>query len=97
MGRAKMIDVPLPAYLADITDETERKAVTAQFQLRLAALYFSPKGTLTALAKTCGYHEKALSAFNNISPETAILLEKALGRELFPREFFRPDLFLIQR
>lgn len=91
-----MVDVPLPAYIAEIVDESDRKAATAQFHLRLAALYLSPKGTLSALAKSCGYHEKALSAFTNISPEAAIQIEKALGRDLFPREFFRPDLFLIE-
>lgn len=30
-----------------------------------------------------------------ISPELAIKLETVLGRERFPREFFRPDIFVV--
>lgn len=31
-----------------------------------------------------------------ISGKMAVQLESLLGRELFPRELFRPDLFLIE-
>lgn len=91
-----MINVPLPAYIAEITDESERRKAEAQFQLRLAALYASRGGTLAHLAKSCGQHEKSLTAYTQISPELAIRIEKLLGREHFPREFFRPDLFIIE-
>lgn len=90
-----MITLPLPAYVVEITDENDRQAAEAQFRLRLAALFLTRGGKLAPLAKSCGLHEKAISALTNVSPELAIKIEKVLGRELFPREFFRPDLFII--
>jgi hypothetical protein len=91
-----MINVPLPGYISETTEEIARRKAETQFRLRLAALFLSKNGTLMQLAKTCGLHEKSLSALTDISPELAIKIEKALGRDLFPREYFRPDLFVVE-
>jgi len=66
------------------------------FACRLAALYHNPKGSLGTLSEAIGGSRSllhmALSA-GGPTPETCIKLEQLLGRDLFPREFFRPDIF----
>jgi hypothetical protein len=90
-----MLERVLPRHVVEIIDETERRAAETRFLLKLAALYASPGASVSTLAESCGYHPKSFAAFQNISPELALKLEGVLGRELFPREFFRPDLFCI--
>jgi hypothetical protein len=91
-----MLQKVFPAHVLEITDESERRKAETRFILKLAALYYSPRGGVAPLAESCGYHDKAFSSLENITAELAVKLERHLGRELFPREFFRPDLFLIQ-
>lgn len=88
-----MLERVFPAHVTEIVEETERRAAETRFILKVAALYFTPLGSVAALANTCGYHEKSFSGLRQITPELAIKLEGLLGREHFPREFFRPDLF----
>lgn len=91
-----MIIFPEPPYMAELPEE-QRQEARARFLIRLAALYFSPEGKMQALSSACGLHKNHLATLRGISPESAIKMEKAVGRELFPRELFRPDLFTVQQ
>lgn len=70
-----------------------------RFAVRLAALYFSEAGELSALSEGLGYSRSALHMAlntNGLNADHCIKLEKLLGREWFPREFFRPDIFIAE-
>ncbi len=67
------------------------------FACRLAAVYHNPTGSLGKLSLELGGSVALLHTAvkaNNLTPATCIKLEELLGRDLFPREFFRPDIFL---
>ena len=67
------------------------------FVCRLAAVYHNEKGSLGALSVAIGGSESLLHmacSGNGLTPKTCIDLENLLGREHFPREFFRPDIFV---
>ncbi len=79
--------------------EKDRDAAKLRLLLSLAAIYASESGTATAFAQALGVGDTAIlqaKARGRISGELAVRIETLLGRELFPRELFRPDLFLIQ-
>lgn len=84
-----------PAYF-DTLPKEEAETAKVRFLLRLAALYYSPKGNLADLSSALGYHTGTLSGTVSIPPGMAVALEKLLGRETFPRELFRPDLFIVE-
>lgn len=84
----------LPQYCEDM-DVEGASVRRARFMIRLAALYYSPSGQLKELATALGMHPSALSSYDEVSPSLAIRIEELLGRERFPRETLRPDLFLI--
>ncbi len=89
---------PMPSWLDSVPEE-EKAAARIKWLLSLAALYSSESGTATALAEQLEIGNTAIlqaKARGKISGELAVRLETLLGRELFPRELFRPDLFLIQ-
>lgn len=89
---------PEPVWLAQISDKEERDSERIRWMLSLACLYHSPKGTAT-LAAAIGMTPNALSIAKHrgkLSPENVIAVERELGRELFPREAFLPDLFTIE-
>lgn len=68
-----------------------------RFAVRLAALYYSEDGGLAALSKALGYSTSALHmalSGKGLNADHCIKLETLLGRDLFPREFFRPDIFI---
>lgn len=88
---------PMPSWL-DSVPEDERDATKLRILLSLAAIYASECGTASRLAECLGAGPSAIlqaKARGKISGEMAVKLEALLGRELFPRELFRPDLFLI--
>lgn len=67
-----------------------------RFALSLAALYHNPTGSISELSTALGLSHATLNAAlrgPGISERTCLALESLLGREAFPREFFRPDLF----
>lgn len=51
---------------------------------------------MSSLSTALGFHPGSLSSASTITAEVAIKLEQLLGRDVFPRELFRPDLFLTQ-
>lgn len=70
-----------------------------EFVLRLAALYHTMNGSLNDLSKAIGRSEGYLHMSlkgSGINAETCIKLEELLGRDNFPREFFRPDIFIAE-
>lgn len=86
---SKPILLPVPAW-AQPDDHQE-------FALRAAALYHNKLGSIGLLSEAIGLSNAALHMalnYKGITPKHAIAIEKLLGREHFPRELFRPDIFL---
>lgn len=67
------------------------------YAVGLAAFYHNPKGSVADLSLALGLSHGTLSAAlhssNGLSKRNCLALEAFLGRDMFPREFFRPDLF----
>lgn len=85
---------PLPKYLESLGDD-ESKAARCRFLIRLCALHYSPEGRINALSERLGLSSNSLAQLTSISPELAVKLEEVLGRDHFPRELFRPDMFTV--
>ena len=88
----------LPKWINDLAAERKQDA-QRRFVLRTAALHYSEEGHMKTLSTGIGLAEGTLathlSSGQPLTAEIAIKLEEALGRTLFPRELFRPDLFAI--
>lgn len=71
-----------------------------EFVVRLAALYHSMDGSLATLSESLGGSRSmlhmALKSKGGVNAQTCIKLEEIMGRENFPREFFRPDIFIAE-
>lgn len=71
------------------------------FVVRLAALYHNPTGSLGVLSEAMGGSRSllhmALKSPGGLNAQHCIRLEELLGRDHFPREFFRPDIFVAVR
>ena len=93
------MEIRMPAWLEAVEDDRQL-AERTRFLLRLAALYIDPEGRLSELSRRCGLAENTLATISKrqdrVSPEIAISVEKAVGREVMPRELLRPDLFNTQ-
>lgn len=89
------MDVRLPSWLGELPED-DRPTAKCRFLLRLAAVYFSPAGQLNVLSEALGLHRNSLSTYDSIPADMAVKLEALLGREHFPRELFRPDLFTVE-
>lgn len=88
---------PMPAWHESVP-EPDKQAACVRLLLGLAAIYASEVGTLSALALALQETPEAIRqarARGRVTPEIAIKIETLLGRERFPRELFRPDLFVI--
>lgn len=89
---SKQNHLPVPSWVAP-----EQRQ---EFAVRLAAAYFAMGGSLNdlsrAIGRSQGYLHMSIKAEQGLTAETCIALEKLLGRELFPREFFRPDIFIAE-
>lgn len=84
--------MPVPSWV--------RPEQRQEFAVRLAALYHNRTGSLGALSTAIGGSRPllhmALKTPGGINAQTCIKLEELLGRENFPREFFRPDIFIAE-
>lgn len=83
---------PSPKWLDGSTDDSDRHRLL----LGLACLFHSPDGRTADLAFALDMTPNAFSlmkARGRVSPETAIEIERILGREHFPRELFHPALY----
>lgn len=88
---SKSKTMPVPGWV--------RPEEKQEFAVRLAALYFTMGGSLGDLSEAIGASRSMLHMAvkgSGISAQTCVDLEKLLGRDLFPREFFRPDLFIAE-
>ncbi len=89
---------PFPEWIGRVEEE-EQGREQRRFILRLAALYHNPGGSLQELSRALDYSDNALHQAGvqnqGVTPECAVKLEKLLGREHFPRELFRPDIFSV--
>jgi hypothetical protein len=89
----------MPAWLERLDPELQA-AERTRFLLRIAALYVSPEGSVAELSRQCGLAEGTLASVSKrqdlLSPEMVISVEKAVGRDIMPRELFRPDLFTVE-
>lgn len=89
---------PMPSWHDSLPDE-EKAAARAKVLLTLAALYATQSGTATAFAELLELSPTTVlqaKARGKVSGELAVKIESILGRSLFPRELFRPDLFVIE-
>ena len=86
------MQVRLPEWIETLPEE-EKVSARARFLLRYAALYFSREGRLNTLSSACGFHPGSLAALDQVSAPLAVTLEELVGRDVCPRELFRPDLF----
>jgi len=87
---------PEPAWLDSIPHQ-KRDEYRLRFYIALAALYADEGGSPIAFSRTLGLNDTALSTAKSrgkIAPETALKIEQALGRDLFPWEMFLPALVL---
>lgn len=88
--------IELPKWIKELPLDRQTDAERC-FLLRLAALHYSEQGHLKALSTGIGLADGTLATYLSsgqpITAEISIRLEDALGRDLFPRELFRPDLF----
>lgn len=89
------MQIAMPPWLSSVNEDEHREAARVRFLIRVAALYYSKEGRMKLLSKNIGLHPNSLALMDKITPEMAIKLEDVLGRELFPRELFRPDIFSI--
>lgn len=66
------------------------------FVLRLAAVYHNEAGSIREMSAEIGAGSTLHMALSSkgLTAEHCIALEGLLGREHFPREFFRPDIFV---
>lgn len=87
---------PEPAWLASVP-APDREACKLRFYVALASLYANPDGSPMQFSEALGMKSTTLSAIKSrgkIAPETALRIEQALGRDLFPWETFLPALVL---
>jgi hypothetical protein len=88
---------PTPVWHESVPAE-EKPAASIRLLLSLAAVYASEEGTASALADRLGIGKNAILKARSrgaVSAEMAVQLESLLGRDLFPRELFRPDIFVV--
>ncbi len=68
-----------------------------KFAVALAAVYHNPSGSIAKLSEALGLSHAtlhmALKSSDGLRKSHCLALEALLGRDLFPREFFAPELF----
>jgi hypothetical protein len=86
---------PEPAWLASMPAD-KRESCRLRFMVALASLYANEDGSPMKFSKSLGLHPTALSSAKSrgLPTETALMIEQALGRDLFPWEQFLPALVL---
>jgi hypothetical protein len=88
---------PVPEWLAELPDDERHKALV-RYMLCLAVAYMGDKASPGDLSRALGMHHSQVNLMKHrgtVAGETAVKLEALLGRKLFPRELFRPDLFTL--
>lgn len=87
---------PKPQWLDELPVEQQEAALT-RFYLDLAALYATPRGSMKGFCRKLGLHElhicNVVTTGRRLSLPITVKIETLLGRDLFRRELFRPDLY----
>jgi hypothetical protein len=89
----------LPDWFHKLSTRKEKDRLARnRFLIRQAALLYSTDGKLDALAETLNIAYPSLVRLYGrhggvISPDMAIRLEQTVGKDVMPRELFRPDYF----
>lgn len=90
------MSVQLPRWILTLP-HNRREQATVRFLLKACALYASESGSLQDLSKKCGFHPHTLACVasrrKSISAEMARIIEREVGRDLFPRELLNPTVF----
>lgn len=88
---------PRPAWL-DALPVDQREAALTRFHLCIAAIYADERMTAGKLARLVGMSDSGFGKVKQrgrVEADLAVKLEDLLGRTMFPRELFRPDLFTL--
>lgn len=88
---------PMPTWVDDLPPIERQKAKT-RYLLCLATTFLEDRSTPKRLANRLGIHPNAINWMKTkgqIPAEVAVSIEQLLGRDRFPRELFRPDLFVL--
>lgn len=90
--------IPLPAWL-DTLPESARPAARTKFLLKACAIYATEEGKIQDFSAILGFHRNTLfgiaSGANPMTANTAVAIEKLLGRSIVTREMLLPELFEI--
>lgn len=84
---------PLPKYVIECEDPDERAKRYTRFVVRLAALYYSERGSVDLLSIAIARHPGSLAQVNKITGQVAIALESVLNDPNFTRDLLAPSLF----
>jgi len=97
--------LPSPHWLRLLPDGHDKRRAEIKFLLRLAALYATENGSITALSELCGREPTHLydviyglnrtgaGAPRGIPPLLAKAVEKAAGVDVITREMLAPEVF----
>lgn len=87
--------IPLPEWVEEIQNPLTKQFVKQRFMLRLAALYATEAGTLSALAYSIGVNNSTLKSQSigvcRASRKTWIGIHNVLGNDFVPPDFRRPN------
>jgi hypothetical protein len=89
----------LPDWFQRLSTRREKDRLARnKFLIRQAALLYSTDGKLETLAEALNIAYPSLVRLYGqhggvISPDMAIRLEQAVGKDAMPRQLFRPDYF----
>lgn len=84
---------PLPKYVIDCKDPEERAKRYTRFVVRLAALYYSERGSVDLLSTAIARHPASLAQVKKLTGQVAIALESVLNDRNFTRDVLAPSLF----
>lgn len=89
----------MPQWIEDLPDEEDQQRARLRFSVWVAALYATPEGTLSALARVVGLNPRALSTYTcpgagrlQVSAKIARRIHKACGG-VVSRSVLCPDTF----
>ena len=92
--------IAFPDYIYKLPQGPNRDIAITRFGLKLAAIYATEEGSLKAFADALGISHTMVKEWSagrqRVSAQSAIAIEKLVGRHIIQREVFRPDLFLIE-
>ena len=93
---AETLMIPYPTWVDSLPD-AEKEAEKVRFRIRVAALYATREGLYAGLAERVGVSLATVGAIasktQRLSVPSALRFERALGREVCPREEMAPHFY----